>query len=137
MPGPPATRSGASEVVLMPSILRITGCRGFDIITFIRYQNAMSTNHISSGPCKDWNQRTWGYLPGARMRSRIQILALILVFSTACAVADPVIPRIVTVDHGARDPQISPDGSSIAVSILGKVWLLPSGGGEARQISYG
>jgi amidohydrolase family protein/WD40 repeat protein len=48
-----------------------------------------------------------------------------------------VTPRIAVVDHGARDPRISPDGSTIAVSILGKIWLLPSAGGEARQISYG
>jgi hypothetical protein len=71
------------------------------------------------------------------MRSRLQLLAFVLVFSMAFAVTDPVVPRIVVVDHGARDPQISPDGSTIAVSILGKIWLLPSAGGEARQISYG
>jgi hypothetical protein len=70
-------------------------------------------------------------------RSRFGLLAFVLAFAMARAATDPIVPRIVTVDHGARDPQISPDGSTIAVSILGKIWLLPSAGGEARQISYG
>jgi Uncharacterized protein related to the periplasmic component of the Tol biopolymer transport system len=43
--------------------------------------------------------------------------------------------RLVTVDHGAVDPAVSPDGSQIAVSILGTIWTIPSGGGEARQIT--
>src|SRR5215469_4467487 len=43
----------------------------------------------------------------------------------------------VVVDHGASNPAISPDGTNIAVSILGKIWLVPSGGGDARQVSYG
>jgi len=71
------------------------------------------------------------------MRSRLQLFALVLIFSMAHAATDLAVPRAVTVDHGARDPQISPDGSTIAVSILGKIWLLPAAGGEARQISYG
>jgi imidazolonepropionase-like amidohydrolase len=57
--------------------------------------------------------------------------------SMAQAATDPAAPRIVVVDHGARDPQISPDGSTIAASILGKIWLLPITGGEARQVSSG
>ena len=71
------------------------------------------------------------------MRSYLYLLAFVLVFAMAGAATDPIDPRIVAVDHGARDPQISPDGSTIAASILGKIWLLPSAGGEARQISYG
>lgn len=71
------------------------------------------------------------------MRSLLQLLALVFVLSMAHAASAPVAPRIAVVDHGARDPQISPDGSTIAVSILGKIWLLPSAGGEARQISFG
>ena len=43
----------------------------------------------------------------------------------------------VTVDIGARDPAISPDGATIAVSILGKIWTLPVEGGVARQITDG
>ncbi len=45
--------------------------------------------------------------------------------------------RILTVDHGAADPAVSPDGARIAASILGKIWILPSAGGDARQISTG
>ena len=43
----------------------------------------------------------------------------------------------VTVDIGARDPAISPDGSKVAVSILGKIWLVPIEGGAARQLTDG
>ncbi|MGH7647795.1 MAG: amidohydrolase family protein [Gemmatimonadaceae bacterium] len=45
--------------------------------------------------------------------------------------------RVVTISDGAADPAVSPDGSQIAVSILGKIWLVPAAGGDARQISYG
>lgn len=71
------------------------------------------------------------------MKNRLRLLAFVLVFALAGGATDPIAPRIVTVDHGALDPQISPDGSTIAVSILGKIWLVPSTGGEARQVSNG
>ncbi|MGH9826422.1 MAG: TolB family protein, partial [Blastocatellia bacterium] len=45
--------------------------------------------------------------------------------------------RSVSVDHGAADPAVSPDGTRIAASILGKIWILPSAGGDAGQISRG
>jgi hypothetical protein len=45
--------------------------------------------------------------------------------------------RIVTVDHGAQDPAVSPDGAQIAVSVLGKIWVMFIAGGEARQITGG
>ena len=45
--------------------------------------------------------------------------------------------RIVTVDHGAQDPAVSPDGAQIAASIFGKIWVMFIAGGEARQISEG
>jgi WD40 repeat protein len=45
--------------------------------------------------------------------------------------------RVLAVDHGAADPAVSPDGAHIAASILGKIWILPSSGGDARQISTG
>jgi len=47
------------------------------------------------------------------------------------------VQRTVTVDRGAQDPAVSPDGSQIAVGILGKIWLVPIGGGQARQVTYG
>ncbi|MGB6877391.1 MAG: hypothetical protein WBD87_15300 [Candidatus Acidiferrales bacterium] len=45
--------------------------------------------------------------------------------------------RILAVDHGAADPAVSPNGTRIAASILGKIWILPSAGGDARQVSAG
>ncbi|MGI9627639.1 MAG: amidohydrolase family protein [Longimicrobiales bacterium] len=43
----------------------------------------------------------------------------------------------VTVDIGARDATISPDGSRIALSILGKIWTMPIDGGPTTQVTYG
>ncbi len=43
----------------------------------------------------------------------------------------------VTVDRGAADPAVSPDGSRIAASILGRIFVLPVAGGEAQQITDG
>ena len=43
----------------------------------------------------------------------------------------------VTVSVGARDPAVAPDGSTIAVSIFGKIWLVPIEGGAARQLTFG
>ncbi|HKP12289.1 MAG TPA: amidohydrolase family protein [Blastocatellia bacterium] len=45
--------------------------------------------------------------------------------------------RSVIVDHGAQDPAVSPDGTQLAVSVLGKIWLLAIKGGEAQQLSEG
>jgi len=45
--------------------------------------------------------------------------------------------RITTVSQGAYNPSISPDGSTIAVGILGKIWLLPVQGGDAKQLTFG
>ena len=45
--------------------------------------------------------------------------------------------RFITLDHGVKDPAVSPDGNRIAVSILGRIWVLPRTGGEARQLSEG
>jgi imidazolonepropionase-like amidohydrolase len=45
--------------------------------------------------------------------------------------------RVVAVEDGAADPAISPNGTRIAVSILGKIWILPASGGRASQISRG
>jgi imidazolonepropionase-like amidohydrolase len=45
--------------------------------------------------------------------------------------------RTVRVDRGAMDPSVSPDGTHIAASILGKIWILPFEGGEAQQVTSG
>lgn len=64
-------------------------------------------------------------------------LLVLLSISFATVAFSQTGTRTVVLDHGATDPQISPDGSSIAVSILGKIWIVPSAGGEARQLSFG
>ena len=43
----------------------------------------------------------------------------------------------VAVDVGARDPAISPEGSLVAFSVLGKIWTVPFEGGAATQITHG
>lgn len=45
--------------------------------------------------------------------------------------------RVITFDRGAQDPAISYDSNKIAFSAFGKIWIIPSGGGEAQQITYG
>lgn len=41
------------------------------------------------------------------------------------------------VSVGAQDPAVSPDGSRIVGSILGKLWLVPIAGGDAVQMTEG
>jgi imidazolonepropionase-like amidohydrolase len=82
-----------------------------------------------------------------RMLNRIGVLLTCLLFGGfglyapvdcyATVAAEPREARIVSVDHGAQDPAISPDGASIAVSIFGKIFVVPLAGGEARQITFG
>ena len=43
----------------------------------------------------------------------------------------------IALDHGAQDPAVSPDGKTIAVTILGKIWTLPATGGAAEARSHG
>lgn len=73
---------------------------------------------------------------------RRSLLASLLLFAALFAgapIADaaPQKTRAVLVDHGAQDPAVSPDGTQMAVSILGKIWLLSIKGGEAQQLSDG
>lgn len=70
------------------------------------------------------------------MRPSVLFLAVMLTLASAAQQTPGSRPPI-AVDHGASNPAISPDGATIAVSILGKIWLLPSVGGDARQVSYG
>jgi imidazolonepropionase-like amidohydrolase len=67
-------------------------------------------------------------------RVRFLCIAVTLLLAVLCLGATT---RTVVVDHGAQDPAISPDGSQIAVSILGKIWLVPARGGEATQLTNG
>ena len=70
-----------------------------------------------------------------RMRRKLG-LAAVAAGVAVCTGALPAQSQV-TVDIGARDPAISPDGSTVAVSILGKIWLLPIEGGTARQLTDG
>lgn len=57
---------------------------------------------------------------------------------TAAAQVVPASPsRTITVDVGARDPAVSPEGERIAVAILGKIFLVPIDGGRAERVSAG
>ena len=46
-------------------------------------------------------------------------------------------PSAVAINHGAQDPAVSPDGKTIAVTILGKIWTMPATGGTAEIRSRG
>ncbi|HEX6910952.1 MAG TPA: amidohydrolase family protein [Longimicrobium sp.] len=46
-------------------------------------------------------------------------------------------PRTEVLERGAVDPALSPDGQRIAVSILGRLWLVPVSGGDAVQLTSG
>ena len=70
-----------------------------------------------------------------RMRRKLGLAAVVAGLGL-CTGAIPAQSQV-TVDVGARDPAISPDGSTVAVSILGKIWLLPIEGGTARQLTDG
>lgn len=84
--------------------------------------------------------------PQKTMRTTLPGRATLLFFLIVCIIPitipsaysqEPQRVRVVTVDHGAKDPAVSPDGAKIAVTILGKIWIMPRSGGEARQISQG
>lgn len=57
--------------------------------------------------------------------------------SFGAAPAAPTRVRTVSVDIGARDPAVSPDGTRIAASILGSLFLVPIEGGPATRITHG
>lgn len=45
--------------------------------------------------------------------------------------------RTEVLERGAMDPALSPDGQRIAMSVLGKLFVLPVGGGDAVQLTSG
>ncbi|MGB7024296.1 MAG: amidohydrolase family protein [Candidatus Acidiferrales bacterium] len=70
-----------------------------------------------------------------RRSSRLVIGALCLALSAFGLAAAQA--RAVIVDHGARDPAVSPEGRQIAVSVLGRICVVPSAGGDGQVISAG
>jgi imidazolonepropionase-like amidohydrolase len=49
----------------------------------------------------------------------------------------PVAARAITVDRGVQQPAVSPDGRRIAVSVLGRIFVVPIEGGVAEPITHG
>jgi tricorn protease len=56
----------------------------------------------------------------------VVVSVVVLLFSSAALAATPVMPRY---------PALSPDGSRIAFSWQGDIWLAPSGGGPAQRLT--
>lgn len=66
-------------------------------------------------------------------------LAAALLTVPAAAQQGAAVPATHTevLERGAMDPAVSPDGERVAVSILGTLWLVPIGGGDAVQVTAG
>lgn len=64
---------------------------------------------------------------------------LALLFAVCAMVRADVLPepRVLTLDRGAQDPAVSNDGNTLAVGLLGQIWLMPIEGGVARQLTSG
>ncbi len=85
--------------------------------------------------------------PFIRLRSASRALPLTLLLAAPVAPGGTAVPRtvqdgpggtrVVEVHEGAADPAVSPDGASVALSVLGKIWRVPFGGGEATQVTEG
>lgn len=67
-----------------------------------------------------------------RLRQLRLPVIFLLMFGAALAASSQ---RIVTLEHGARQPAISPDGQTLAFSLLGRIATLPLAGGEATVIA--
>lgn len=65
---------------------------------------------------------------------RVTGIGFVLLLAISCLAAST---RTVVLDHGAQDPAVSPDGTQIALSVLGKIWIVPVRGGEATQMTQG
>ena len=69
--------------------------------------------------------------------TRTIIILSCLTLSLSLAAQSQQATRVVEVDRGAMDPAVSPDGTQIATSILGKIWIVPFEGGDAVQVTRG
>ena len=84
-----------------------------------------------------------------RTRSSALVFPLALVLAAPTTASGPVPPpltgappdggatRVVDVREGAADPAVAPDGRSVALSVLGKIWRVPIAGGDAEQLTRG
>ncbi len=68
---------------------------------------------------------------------RTLVILSFLTLSLSFAAQSQQATRVVEVDRGAMDPAVSPDGTQIAASILGKIWIVPFEGGDAVQVTRG
>lgn len=62
---------------------------------------------------------------------------LVLAAPVAAQQAAAGTTRTEVLERGAVDPAVSPDGSQVAVSILGSIWLVPIAGGDAVRVTTG
>ncbi|MEJ2204361.1 MAG: amidohydrolase family protein [Gemmatimonadota bacterium] len=70
------------------------------------------------------------------MRTSILAASAVLALSTPVgAVAQGT--EGITIDVGFRNPDVSPDGGTLAIAALGSIWVLPVSGGEASQLTMG
>ncbi|HWZ13381.1 MAG TPA: amidohydrolase family protein [Acidobacteriaceae bacterium] len=70
------------------------------------------------------------------MRAPIRQLRLPVLFALVVGVATAAAAqRVVTLDHGARSPAVSPDSRTIAFSLVGRIATLPIRGGETTIIA--
>ncbi|MBL8269158.1 MAG: PD40 domain-containing protein, partial [Steroidobacter sp.] len=65
------------------------------------------------------------------------LLALLLLVGSAALADVPLAQRVLTLDRGVQDPAVSNDGKTVAVGLLGQIWLVPIEGGVARQLTSG
>lgn len=62
-----------------------------------------------------------------------KLLVVLLLLNTFQAIAQ----RQLQLTNGVETHAVSPDGTQIAASIFGKIWLIPIEGGAAEQLTFG
>jgi len=70
-------------------------------------------------------------------RKSLLVLSIAFIFVLSLSPGWTATERIITFEKGTQDPAVSYDNNRIAFSAFGKIWIIPSGGGEAQQITYG